>query len=370
MKIIHILSGKANPNTLNGVNRIVNALATEQTILGHDVMVYGVVSNLEKRHNPVYRYKLFYASKNPFRYPQSLWNDISELADSDTIFHFHSVFIPWFLPLIKRLRKNNFTKIILAPHGGYTEATIKKSLKRKLFFYFYETKIIKNVSIVHITGKNSELCPLVQAYIRQYRVIPNGSYFENKLINFNRQNLIFAYMGRLKCDHKGLDLLIEAFNLYKREGGQGLLYLAGNGPDEKILRDLSNKYNLEKYVRFLGSVYDSAKTDFLDNCTCFIHTSRWEGMPISILEAMEHGVPLLITRETNLDEYVEHNDAGLIISPNTIENIALRLKEFESIYENDKERYSQMCILSQQIIKTDLNWENITNKMIEELYGL
>jgi glycosyltransferase involved in cell wall biosynthesis len=368
MKIIHILSGKANPNTLNGVNRVVDALASEQTILGHDVTVYGVASNLEKRHHPNYKYKLFLDSKNSFKYPKELWHEICKSADSNTIFHFHSVFIPWFFPLIKKLRKNNFNRIVLAPHGGYTNSTVNKSLKKKLFFRFYDSKIIKKVSIIHIIGKNSELCDLIFPYINQYKILPNGNYYENRPINFDRQNLIFGYMGRLQCDHKGLDLLIEAFNLYKREGGKGLLYFVGNGPDEQKLKNLSNKYDLHKYVKFLGSLFDSAKSDFLDNCTGFIHTSRWEGMPMAILEAMAHGIPLIITRETNLDEYVESKGAGLIISPNTIENIVLRLKEFEFLYENNREKYRQMCIQSQQLIKEDLNWKNIAKKTIEELY--
>ncbi|MDR0604734.1 MAG: glycosyltransferase, partial [Bacteroidales bacterium] len=168
--------------------------------------------------------------------------------------------------------------------------------------------------------------------------------------------------------HKGLDILIEAFKIYKNERGKGLLYLVGDGPDKQKLQKLSTKYNLDNDIKFLGSLYDDAKSDFLDNCAGFIHTSRWEGMPMAILEAMAHGVPLIITRETNLDEYVENKGAGLIISPNTIENIVSKLKEFESIYENDYERYRRMCIQSQQLIIEDLNWKNIANKTIEELY--
>ena len=58
-RIIHILPGKANPNTQNGVNKVVDALATEQTRLGLNVCVMGVASNTEKRHNPIYGYQLF-----------------------------------------------------------------------------------------------------------------------------------------------------------------------------------------------------------------------------------------------------------------------------------------------------------------------
>jgi glycosyltransferase involved in cell wall biosynthesis len=368
MKIIHILLGKANPNTLNGVNKVVDALATEQTLLGHDVTVCGVASNLEQRHNPIYNYSLFIASKNPFKFSTKLWNELLQITDKETIFHFHSVFIPWFLPLMKRLRKNGFHKIVLTPHGGYLKATVNKSLKKRLFFRFYDSKIIKNSSMIHIIGKNTELCDLIRPYINQYKIVPNGCYPTNNNPKFNHSDLIFGYMGRLQIDHKGLDLLFKAFHQYKQQGGSGMLYLAGNGPDEKKLKDFCIKNNINNSVEFLGVLFNEKKAEFLNNCSIFVHTSRWDVIPTSVLEASEYGVPLLITKETNLDEYVNDYYAGLIISPNTVENITLKLKEFESIYVNDPTVYHQMCINSRLLIEKELNWTNITKKIIEELY--
>jgi hypothetical protein len=59
MKILHILSGKANPNTLNGVNKVVHCIAEVQIKAGFDVTVCGVVNNEKIRHQHKYPLVLF-----------------------------------------------------------------------------------------------------------------------------------------------------------------------------------------------------------------------------------------------------------------------------------------------------------------------
>lgn len=48
-RIFHILAGKANPNTMNGVNKVVDALANEQVKMNFNVTVVGIANNTEKK---------------------------------------------------------------------------------------------------------------------------------------------------------------------------------------------------------------------------------------------------------------------------------------------------------------------------------
>ncbi|MFT6199305.1 MAG: hypothetical protein ACJAQ2_001077, partial [Vicingaceae bacterium] len=50
LQVIHVLLGKANPNRMNGVNKMVNSLAEHQSIIGKDVTVWGITKN------PVHNY--------------------------------------------------------------------------------------------------------------------------------------------------------------------------------------------------------------------------------------------------------------------------------------------------------------------------
>ncbi len=51
-----------------------------------------------------------------------------------TIFHFHSVFIPWFLPAMRFLHKKGSHRIVFTPHGQYIDKAMLLSLKNEYFF--------------------------------------------------------------------------------------------------------------------------------------------------------------------------------------------------------------------------------------------
>ena len=241
MKIFHILSGKANPNTLNGVNKVVDALSIQQKRIGYDVTVCGVANNTVKRHHPQYDLRLFVKSKNPFKYPSSLLPFLLDNSDEDSVFHLHSAFILWYWPLVKSLLKAGRTHIFLTPHGAYIPANMI-SLSKRIAFSFFDSKIIQNVEAIHIIGYHTENNYFVKSKAKRIVVIPNGCdcQFPNLEKNKNSQ-LVFGYMGRLAMKHKGLDTLIYAFADYKNKGGKGKLLLVGGGPDERKLKKIVDK---------------------------------------------------------------------------------------------------------------------------------
>ena len=67
MKIIHLILGKANPERMNGVNKVVHALATQQHRAGADVAVWGITADLSDNY-PAREFatRLFLAKRNPF----------------------------------------------------------------------------------------------------------------------------------------------------------------------------------------------------------------------------------------------------------------------------------------------------------------
>ena len=369
MKIFHILLGKANPNTMNGVNKVVDAFATEQTLLGCDVTVCGVASNLIIRHEHNYGYKLFIACKNPFKYPEDLLKYILENSDENSIFHFHSVFILWYLPLIKALKRNRRYHIFLTPHGAYIPAAMN-SLKKKIGFWLFDSKIIKSVEAVHIIGYQTENNDYVKKYAKRIVVIPNGFGVQNipELKENEKDGLVFGYLGRLAKRHKGLDKLIYAFAEYKRKGGKGILKLAGGGPDEDFLKNLTKEEGMANFVFFEGVLYDELKWKFLAGISTLISPSRWDVLPTACLEAAAAGRPLSVTADTNLGKYVEKFGAGIVIPHAVTEAIVKQMFDFEKIFE-DRNAYQTMCEAAKKMVREELNWKSITKQIVEQLYG-
>lgn len=364
-KIFHIVAGKANPNTMNGVNKVVDALATEQTKMGLDVTVVGVANNTIKRHYPIYNYILF--KKHPLRIycPKKVIKYLLGRSDKNTVFHFHSVFQLWYLPLIKALKHEGYTHIIYTPHGGLSDGAMK-GFKKHLFFHLYESRILRESECVHILGTKTEDNLLIRNYAKKVVCIPNGITPIGKYEHIEIEPTI-GFLGRISCYHKGLDILIPAFAKYKIQGGHARLVLAGDGPDVDKVKSMIMEYDLEDSVNMIGVVYDEEKWNFLKKCSAHIAPSRFEGIPTSCLESAAVGCVQLVDELTNLGEFIRRYKAGIVIGVPSVESLSRMLIEFDKIYANRKlyMEYRQNAIY---MIEKELNWNCITKRVVGELY--
>jgi len=96
IKIIHLVLGKANPNRMNGVNKVAYQLATTHTRLGYDTKLWGIANTLEHNYpERNFKTELFLQYKNKGKVNQELRTAIAELP-SETVVHIHGAFIPTF----------------------------------------------------------------------------------------------------------------------------------------------------------------------------------------------------------------------------------------------------------------------------------
>ena len=181
----------------------------------------------------------------------------------ETVFHFHSVFIPWFLPAVKLLRKHGYSRIVLTPHGQYIDEAMMVSLKKRVFFRLFDSKVLRLVDAVQAVGR-TELNAYLKDNAKQCYLIPNGCNPVDTPIIYNL-SLVFGYMGRLDIKQKALDVLIKAFAFYCKQGGTGMLRLAGDGSDKEYLLSLCQQLGVMERVEFVGKVFGEEKIAFLDS---------------------------------------------------------------------------------------------------------
>lgn len=140
------------------------------------------------------------------------------------------------------------------------------------------------------------------------------------------ENPVIINMGRLTFQ-KNQKILIEAFSRVKKEIKNVKLAILGQGELEKELKELSKQLGLEKDVYYLG--WQKNPFQFLAKAELFVLSSRWEGLPYVLLEAMVCGLPVVSfdcksgPRETlapktdfNLQSpSIEHAEYGLLVKP-------------------------------------------------------
>lgn len=119
-------------------------------------------------------------------------------------------------------------------------------------------------------------------------------------------------IGRLE-EQKGIDVLLDAFADIAREEPGAELVVAGDGSLRTDLERRASGLGLAGSVRFAGTIDDVAP--LLASLDLFVLASRWEGLPLTLLEAMAAGVPIVATSVDGSAEAVRSGVDGLLVPP-------------------------------------------------------
>jgi glycosyltransferase involved in cell wall biosynthesis len=120
---------------------------------------------------------------------------------------------------------------------------------------------------------------------------------------------LVAWIGRISRE-KGLDVLIDA--LAEPPAIQAVLAVIGDGPDRSFVQQRAATRGVEDRVRWLGMVPGSS--DLLRAFDLVVISSRTEGTPMVLLEAMAAGVPIVTTRVGGIPDVVSGEEAILVPS--------------------------------------------------------
>src|SRR5699024_4384370 len=114
---------------------------------------------------------------------------------------------------------------------------------------------------------------------------------------------------------KGLDLLVESVNIIKEYLILNNAKITLYGPDidnsKKKLNEMISEYGLNTIINIKEPVFSEEKYRIMSQSDFFIQTSRTEGLPMGILEALSFGLPCIITPGTNLSKEVAECEAGV-----------------------------------------------------------
>ena len=264
---------------------------------------------------------------------------------------------------------------ILSPHGMLDSWALKNSTwKKRIVGWLYENRNLRSTACIHA------LCESEYQSIRAYGltnpvcVIPNGVdlpdlSLEQKLPPWNSRidpnKNVMLFLGRIH-PKKGIENLIRACRILKdrklKEIEQWHLVIAGwsqNGHEEQ-LKQIAHELNLGTDVSFPGPLYDNAKDAALQSAKAFILPSFSEGLPMAVLEAWSHSLPVIMTRQCNIPEGFKTGAAVEIQT--TAESISQGLQYFMSLSVAEQE---DMGSKGQQLVRTQFTWPKIATQMIE-----
>lgn len=186
--------------------------------------------------------------------------------------------------------------------------------------------------------------------------------YQSALAKNNFTILFLAVMN----ESKGiLDLIHAAEKVRdaKVSGGNSLLFeIAGDGEMLQEAKNLVKQKNLDEAFRFHGWVDCEKKYKLLRNADLFVLPSYFEGLPMSILEAVSYGLPVIATDVGSIDEAVAEGENGFLIKPGDIELLTEYI-----LWMIDNAPNEQMRHVSRRIAEEKFD-ENVYFQKMEELY--
>lgn len=161
------------------------------------------------------------------------------------------------------------------------------------------------------------------------KVIYNPKSFESS-IKSDITKKQFLAAGRFNYQ-KGFDLLIESFNIFAKENNEWKLIIVGEGEEREEISNMIKKYKLQDRV-IIKEFTNDIKKYFLESSVLLL-PSRWEGMPMIVLESLEMGVPVISYNITAIEPLVDNNKEGLIIEKFNTKKFADAMKKISNSYE-------------------------------------
>jgi glycosyltransferase involved in cell wall biosynthesis len=330
VRVLLVESGRA----VGGTERVVWELATRLPEVRFDVRVWlsddpGVdelAVALEQADVPVDRVAEV-ESRWDWKGMLATWSRLRALKPD--LVHIHHVWPAADRYLSMIARTAGVSNLVVTEHiMGESHSRGQQALKRDE---------LKNAdAVTAVTGA------IVDTLVRDYgierslvRVIPNGADLpdeerEAELARRWRERFLanplkplWVVAGRLE-EQKGHDLLLEALVPLLRIGLDFSLVIAGDGSRRSWLEQRALSLGLSPRVQFVGQLDDVGP--LLAAADGVVLPSRWEGLPLVLLEAMARGRPIVATAVGGVADAIEDGVTGTLVPPNDVGALAAALE--------------------------------------------
>lgn len=187
-----------------------------------------------------------------------------------------------------------------------------------------ERTLAHAVHVVSVSEDNRQLLHRnIGIPLGKIRVIPNGVEAPtppppDRIAELRREfgidggDVIGVCVARLETQ-KAHEVLIDAVKMLGERGEKFRVLCVGMGSREDELRTLAERQGVSDRVTFTGKRLDA--TDFLFLADLFVLSSDWEGLPMSVLEAMGVGLPVVGTRVGDMELAVKNSVNGYLCAP-------------------------------------------------------
>lgn len=290
------------------------------------------------------------------------------------IVHVHTLWSPLNVAARYACRRHD-KPYVLMPHGMLDPYSLSvKALKKSLYMKFFEGRNMACAErMIYTTPEEEKLAALAGLRLPRGEIVPLGAQASSTSKDDLRLQFLksfpqaegkrrLLFLGRLH-HKKGLDRILNALQRVRKTMPNVLLIAAGTGEAtyEENLRQRVHSLALDDHVLFTGHVDGELKWASFAAAELFLLPSRQENFALTVAEAMQMGVPVVITDKVNTWPYVEDAGAGLVLSERDIDTLLPRA--IETLLTDEVTR-SKMSTQGARYARDRLTWHASAQKLL------
>lgn len=251
-------------------------------------------------------------------------------------------------------------KVVHTFHGLHIQKY--SFLKKRLFVIYERTLSFFTDKFINVSNGEYQLCMKNKVFNGEKSVIIYNCV--NQLgkikdarhkLNLPEGKIIIATISRFDYP-KNMDLAYDIANRCRYK--KNLLFLwVGDGEDKLRIEKKVKEEGLDNII-FTG--FKRNIEEYLSATDIYLSTSRWEGLPSAVLEALSLGIPIVATNVAGNNEIVEDNKNGFLFDLSSPDSAVEKL----DLLAGNKALYSTFSLNSEEIFKRKINVDNMIENTV------
>jgi glycosyltransferase involved in cell wall biosynthesis len=267
------------------------------------------------------------------------------------------------------LRRQHPMQLITTVHG-WVQQTWKTPL-----YYAIDRQCLKRYDrVICVSQDLYDDCRRIGIKNECLSLIENAIAIDDYELNLSREQarerlglplnpFLVVAVGRLSQE-KGFDLLIQAVTMLIRAGQDVTLAIAGEGSDRTELERCIAESGCGDRIRLLGFVSDPRIV--YRAADAYVLSSRREGLPNVVLEAMVMGVPVLATRVAGMPALIQNGSNGRLISPESVDELVSGLTRLLG----DEDERARLATAGRATVESKFSFKHRMDKIVSVYQSL
>lgn len=249
-------------------------------------------------------------------------------------------------------------KVVMHHHAAefdefYASSSQKQKIKIRQALAEADVNIVLSERLVSMI-KDKEPKAKVEVLYNAVQTFPSNPY------NADAKGILF--LGRLGKRKGTFDLLDAIKRLDNKIPREVVFYLCGDGEIEHVKERVS-ALNIEHRIAHIGWIDGAQKESILQNTMINVLPSYNEGLPMTILETMAHGIPNISTRIASIPEVIKDGENGFMIMPGDVESLTTCIERLVT----DVELRGKFSRVSYDLVTNDFSL-NTNIEKLKQIY--